>query len=212
VTIATPLALRWERARQMDRSTIKRVGDGLFRVPSHHQPDDYDVKLSFDPDGNLAAASCTCPDFNKSSLRHTPPMLHGLRVCKHVLAAALRAQELKSNTSAHIEPDALCAPAAMPLQGLVAAPQPFEAGAAPNPFPVVGEPTWDAICMEWVMTDSDGIRYYGSTPNECHRQFCEALHYLAKNAHMSGFTVTELREFRALDRDWSDQLIDERPY
>ncbi len=62
------------------------------------------------------------------------------------------------------------------------------------------------------MADSDGIRYYGSTPNECHRQFCEALHYLAKNAHTSGFTVTELREFRARDRDWSDQLIDERPY
>ena len=81
-----------------------------------------------------------------------------------------------------------------------------------SPFPTAGEPRWDGTCLEWVLTDEDGINYYGNTPDECYRQFSEALHYLARAARSTGFTVAELREFRAQERDRAAQYIDERPY
>ena len=77
-------------------------------------------------------------------------------------------------------------------------------------FPTVGDAQWDSTCMEWMLTDSDDVRYYGNTPDECYRQFTEALHYLAKAAHHSGFNIDELREFRAQERDWIARHIDEQ--
>ena len=81
-----------------------------------------------------------------------------------------------------------------------------------SPFPEPGEPVWDDICLEWELTDSDGIRYWGDTPSACYRQFAEALHYLALAVHKSGFNVAELRAFRSQDRDRADQFMAERPY
>jgi hypothetical protein len=35
-----------------------------------------------------------------------------------------------------------------------------------SPLPVAGEPTWDAQCREWRLTDSDGISQW-VTWHEC---------------------------------------------
>ena len=93
MTVVTPLTLRWERAQQIDRSRIQDMGQGWFYVPSQHGPEGYAVELSFDCSGNLVSASCTCPDFAKCTRGAGTPTLHGLRVCKHVLAASLKAKE-----------------------------------------------------------------------------------------------------------------------
>ena len=79
-----------------------------------------------------------------------------------------------------------------------------------SPFPTAAEPIWDDICLEWVLTDADGLHYWGDTPNACYASFQEALHYLAVAAHKSGFSIDELRAFRAQERDYADQL-DQRP-
>lgn len=54
-----------------------------------------------------------------------------------------------------------------------------------SPLPVAGEPLWDAACQEWVLTDSDGISYCGSTPGACYCQFVEALHSMAQHLQRS---------------------------
>ena len=62
-----------------------------------------------------------------------------------------------------------------------------------NPFPIAGAPVWDAECEEWVLVDSDGISYSGSSPGECYRQYGEALHYLAAHAPKSrAYSLEEL--------------------
>ena len=81
-----------------------------------------------------------------------------------------------------------------------------------NPFPTAGEPMWDDCAFEWCLADEDGFRYWGNTPDECWRQFLEALHYLAESARKGGFSIEELREFRTEQRDWDDQRENERPY
>ena len=81
-----------------------------------------------------------------------------------------------------------------------------------SPFPEPSEPIWDEICLEWQLMDADGFRYWGETPSACERQYQEAMHYLSEHARKSGFTIEELRAFRAQDRDRADQLMDERPY
>ena len=81
-----------------------------------------------------------------------------------------------------------------------------------SPFPEPDEPVWDEICLEWQLTDADGYRYYGDTPSACERQYQEAMHYLAEHARKSGYSIEELRAFRAQHRDHADQRIDERPY
>jgi hypothetical protein len=49
-------------------------------VPSSRDPTGYAVHIEFDPDGELTAASCTCPDFEKRTEGMGAPLLHGLRV------------------------------------------------------------------------------------------------------------------------------------
>ncbi len=93
MTIVTPLALRWERAQQINRSTIEALGCGWYIVPSSRHATDYAVQITFDAAGQLATAACTCPDFAQRTHHLGTPALHGVRVCKHILAASLKAQE-----------------------------------------------------------------------------------------------------------------------
>jgi hypothetical protein len=87
MTIVTPLSLRWERAQRIDRSAIEPLGLGWYIVPpSSRDPTGYAAHIELDPAGQLIAASCTCPDFAKRA-----PDLHGVRACKHILAACLKA-------------------------------------------------------------------------------------------------------------------------
>jgi predicted nucleic acid-binding Zn finger protein len=83
------LALRWQRAWQIDPASIEPLGLGRYVVPSSRDPTGYAVHIEFDVDGKLSAASCTCPDFAQRA-----PDLHGIRACKHILAACRKAQEV----------------------------------------------------------------------------------------------------------------------
>ena len=65
-----------------------------------------------------------------------------------------------------------------------------------SPFAEPGEPVWDEICLEWLLTDDDGFRYYGETPSACERQYQEAMYYLAEHARKAGFTIEALRAFQ----------------
>lgn len=64
-----PDPARLERARRL-ASLVKVLGDGRFAVPSQSGQREYLV--------DLAAETCTCPDFAKRNVR-----------CKHILAAEL---------------------------------------------------------------------------------------------------------------------------
>jgi hypothetical protein len=86
MTIASPLSLCWERVQQIDHSAIERLVHGWYIVPSSRDPTGYAVHIELDPTGQLVAASCTCPDFEKRA-----PDLHRVRACKHILAACLKA-------------------------------------------------------------------------------------------------------------------------
>jgi len=88
MTVVTSLALRWQRAQQIDPASIEPLGLGWYVVPSSRDPTGYAVHIDFDVDGKLSAASCTCPDFEKRAAD-----LHGIRACKHILAACRKAKE-----------------------------------------------------------------------------------------------------------------------
>ena len=60
-----------------------------------------------------------------------------------------------------------------------------------SPFPEPGEPVWDEICLEWLLIDVDGFRYYGETPSACARQYQEAMHYLAANGQPNYHAMTQ---------------------
>jgi hypothetical protein len=92
MTIASPLSLRWQRARQISGAAIELLGHGWYIVPSSRDPTGYAVYVEFDPEGQLMSASCTCQDFAKRA-----PDLHGVRACKHILAACLRAAAAQPN-------------------------------------------------------------------------------------------------------------------
>ena len=53
MTFFTPLALRWQRAQQVDRAAIATLGHGWYVVPSSCQPTGYAVEV------RLAAAELT---------------------------------------------------------------------------------------------------------------------------------------------------------
>src|SRR5450759_444502 len=80
MTVATPLALRWERAQQIDRSKIQEMEQGWFRVPSSQGTASYRVHLDFDAAGKLVAASGSCPDFERPSSGMGIPLLHGYSI------------------------------------------------------------------------------------------------------------------------------------
>lgn len=97
--IRTPLSYRWPRAQVIAQARkVFSVGDGHFAVQGT-APEPYDVSVKFDEGGQLAEASCTCPDFTRMAeeRKRNPqsrglPLLHGILVCKHVLAACIQAQ------------------------------------------------------------------------------------------------------------------------
>ena len=93
MSVTTLLSLRWQRAQQIDRAAIQPLGHGWFIVPSSRGPAGYAVEVEFNPAGQLESASCTCPDYEKITST-APPTLHGTRVCKHILAAAIKAKEV----------------------------------------------------------------------------------------------------------------------
>lgn len=93
MAIASPLIARWQRALSIDRAAIKPVAPGWYLVPSSKAPATYAVEIVLDAEGRLSGASCTCPDFERVTPT-APPTLHGVRICKHVLAACLKAKEV----------------------------------------------------------------------------------------------------------------------
>ncbi len=86
------MALRWQRAQQIDRASIQPLGHRWFSVLRSQCPTGYAVEIQFGIGGRLAAASCTCADYERVTSA-SPPTLHGPRVCKHILAACLKAKE-----------------------------------------------------------------------------------------------------------------------
>ena len=83
MTFATSLALRWQRAQQIDPASIEPLGPGWYVVPSSRDPHGYAVHIDFDPDGELVAASCTCLDFGKRTAGMGTPLLHPARLQAH---------------------------------------------------------------------------------------------------------------------------------
>jgi len=186
------LALRWERAQQIDRSAIQDMGQGWFRVPSSQGAASYVVHLDFDAAGKLAAASCSCPDFARPTSGMGIPLLHStVKVCKHILSASLKARDtgqhaptFERGCNGHNKPDS--------THGTAGAVKPVEVSG--NPLPAAGKPIWDEECQEWVLTASDRRHYCGTTPSQCIQQFDEALHYQADHARKNDPPVEELSE------------------
>ena len=96
------LKRRWERAKQLAAGgkVLRNGSDSSFIVDSQNGPGDYDVVVNF-RDGRLESCACTCLDFvrswtqelNRYSRKDNIPRLHGIIVCKHVLAAQLILEE-----------------------------------------------------------------------------------------------------------------------
>lgn len=87
------LSDRWDRARAIPHEDIQLLPFGQFWCRSQsiaHADDDvgYDGFVWFDENLRLVEAKCTCDDYRKALPDHLVPWLHGVRVCKHILAAA----------------------------------------------------------------------------------------------------------------------------
>lgn len=190
MTIATPLSLRWERAQQIDRSAIEPLGLGWYVVPSSRDPTGYAVHVEFNPDGELTAATCTCPDFEKPAAGQGTPTLHELRVCKHVLAASLKARDGRLPAS---DSGPACNAQTEPGNGQVLEPSLV----AVEPATQTCEPVWDQECEEWVLTDAEGIHHCGASPSACRRQYYEATHYRAEHTRKNGHPPTAVSESAA---------------
>ena len=184
MTIATPLRLRWERAQQIDPSRIEEMGQGWYVVPSSRNPTGYAVHIEFDPHGKLTTASCTCPDFEKRTEGLGMPSLRGLRVCKHVLAASMKARDVHLPTT---DRQPACPD---PVSNTLA--QDTEHVPSVTATVVTAcEPVWDPESEEWVLTDAEGVHHCGAAPSECICQFEEAEHYRADHARKNGDRLAE---------------------
>jgi len=94
--IVSALEMRWKRALRIDACDVKRnsAKPSEFWVRSQSHPSGgYMVALHFTQAGHLKEATCSCPDFCKEVHPLAMPMLHDVRVCKHILAAARVATE-----------------------------------------------------------------------------------------------------------------------
>ena len=101
----TALSMRWARAQKIDPARIVSFDKGQHHVPSQSYSGGYVVELAFDADHKLSAAVCSCPDHGKMVVLKAQleragqpvhkgiPVLHGIVVCKHVLAAAKKVVE-----------------------------------------------------------------------------------------------------------------------
>lgn len=94
--LITALQMRWRRAQKIAAGDVRRnpAKPSQFFVRSQsHGNGGYLVEVHFTREGRLKSAGCTCPDFCKEDLHElATPLLHGIRVCKHVLAAAREAK------------------------------------------------------------------------------------------------------------------------
>jgi hypothetical protein len=63
-------------------------------------------------------------------------------------------------------------------------------------YPSPGKPVWHPTIQEWVLTDSDGIEYFGATLGECYSQFAEALHTMAQHVRRSLYGIEDLLDYR----------------
>lgn len=195
MALTTPLATRWQRAQQIDPANIRPLGPGRFLVPSQQQADGYTVQITLNSAGRLTAATCACSDFRQG--RATAADLHGVRVCKHILAAANKARQQQPITSE----EAPMTSAVIPDITFIV-----------NPFPQPGTPVWDEGALEWTMRDEDDQVYWGDTPTVCLTRYHEQQSRTAEHARKSGCTILELRDLCMRDRDWANQQLDERPY
>ena len=75
------------------------LGHDCYAVPGSRASTRYTVQIAFDRTGQLATAACTCPDFLDPTPTWGAPLLHGVRVCKHILAACRQAKEAPSMAS-----------------------------------------------------------------------------------------------------------------
>jgi hypothetical protein len=92
--LVTALEMRWRRAQNIPARDVKRDPKkrSMSWVRSQSYPSGgYMVELHFTKGKRLKKAHCTCPDFSKEYHELATPVLHGVRVCKHVLAAAREA-------------------------------------------------------------------------------------------------------------------------
>ncbi len=183
------MALRWQRAQQIGRAAIQDMGPGWYYVPASRGPDGYAVHIEFDTEGRLTAASCTCPDFEKRTEGTEPPTLHGLRVCKHVLGASLKLRDAGPQAP-DLEPVPIGQAGSPPKRAELQLVRPIPVNAVP--LPEASEPVWDNECQEWLLTDSEGCHFCGTSPSECTRQFDEARRVRAEHASKDRITVAEL--------------------
>jgi len=188
MTVGTTPTTRWQRAEQIDPASIRPLGHDTYYVPSQSSSTGYTVLVTLDATGNITARSCTCPDFvHRKGADH---------LCKHIIAASNKARQ--SLTTIEEAPMSI---AVVP-----------EITFTVSPFPQPGTPAWDDDTMEWVMRDEDGWLYWGDTPAACMVAYHEQQRRTAEHARKSGFTVLELREMWARDRDWAERQLDERPW
>ena len=188
-TVVTPLALRWLRAQQIDRSRIQGMGPGWFYVPSSRGPDGYAVHVEFDADGKLTNASCTCPDFAQRTEGAGTPMLYNLRVCKHVLAATLKAREAGPQAPVPEPVDiGQAGPPAKRVELHLVKPIPLSG----LPLPEASEPIWDPETQEWTLYDSEGRSFCSDSPSQCRGMFDEARRVRAEHAAKDRLTVAAL--------------------
>lgn len=97
--LKSPLMLRWRRAQRIDLKDVVvqslcQPKEGCIETEawvksSQSSELGYRVDLTF-KNNRIAEASCSCPDFNKKMRGRGVPLLHGVRVCKHCLAAAIK--------------------------------------------------------------------------------------------------------------------------
>jgi len=189
MTVATTPTTRWQRAEQIDPASIRPLGHDTYLVPSQSSSTGYTVLVTLDHAGNIAERSCTCPDFvHRRGADH---------LCKHIIAAANKVRQQQSTTTQEV-----------PMSIAVVQDITFTV----SPFPQPGTPVWDDEAYEWYMHDEDGQVYWGDTPSACMAAYHEQQRRTAEHARKSGFSILELREMWARDRDWAERQIDERPW
>jgi hypothetical protein len=186
----------------MDPKGIRPLGEDRFLVTSQRNDGIYAVELAFSSDERLVAANCDCPDFARPMTPEAAPTLHGIRVCKHILAAALRAKELQR----------VALTGSGKLPPVTATRRATNTSPSNTALPAPGQTRWDDEALEWFMRDEDDDVYWGDSPSQCMEHYREQMRRLVEHSRKSGLSIGELREFQARDRDWRERQRDERPY
>lgn len=109
MAMSKELATRWAKAQQLVAEGAVRcamtLDDGSLSISVKGNNGNYDAHIEF-ANGKLSNAECNCADFinNRDDFRKGKPgnwpTLHGLLVCKHVLAAATWVKDFDSKVQA----------------------------------------------------------------------------------------------------------------